>query len=152
MDLNKELLKKLQDSSQYKDLAEELATMIRVRVRKGYGVDDHLGKEEKFKPLKESTIKARKRMKARGDLLTGEGVSRSNLTATGEMTDAISGKAERGQLSIYMKGKRNQNLSAYHEVKDRPFFHISEKEHKKIMNLIRARVKEIIRSLQSTKK
>lgn len=142
---DKKFYNKFKRSNTFSSEADELAQSIRVRVRKGYGVKKEKGSEYKFRKLKQSTIAGRSRMKQRGTLLSGEGVSRSNLTATGEMTDSITGKSKSGSIEVYLKDDRNQKLSGYHDDMGRPFFHISNKEYKKTLNNIRAKIKEILR-------
>jgi hypothetical protein len=144
--LKKRLLR-LQTGSEYEPIPEEIATMIRVRVRQGYGVSKSKETKEKFKDLETSTINARKRKKKKGLLLSGESPSKSNLTETGEMTDSITGQSKSTSIEIYLDGTRNKKLASYHEVKSRPFFHLTGLEYNKVIRLIRARIKEIIREI-----
>jgi len=148
--INRRIINKVTSSQRLKPIAKELATMMRVRVRKGFGVSKSKGARYKFRRLEDSTVEARKRQKKEGKLLEGESATRSNLTATGKMTDAMSGTTKNGKIVIYMKegrrdGVSNNDMIAYHEKMDRPFFHLSRKEYKKVVNLVRAMVNKFVK-------
>lgn len=156
----KKVWKKFRKKSVLSPIADELVTMIKVRTRKGYGVKEEGSSQEKFVDFEASTLKSRARLKKQGKLMSGVGAKRNALSASGQLVDSVSQKTRTGQSELFLKENRddglsNNELKDWHEKgisskrgpKKRPFFHVSDKEEKKVKNLVRKEIKEIIRKL-----
>lgn len=146
----KELLEKLKITKlDMKRYATDLAGMIRVRTRLGYGCAVENGAKGKFQKLADSTVKAKKKSSKLNRSLTSP--TKSNLTNTGVMLDSLTGRST-GDFSgeVYLKGKRNNDVASYHEegnpnLPQRPFMHIDTLTRKKLVDLIR---RDIIKTLK----
>ena len=120
-------IKELKSKENMNDLGKVLSEEIELRTRLGKGVNKSEGKVQKLRPLKPSTILARKRMKKTGELGAKTSPSRSNLTAVGIMLNSIEHKAKKGFVEI---GIPDVDYAQYaHEA--RPFMHLSKKQVKK---------------------
>lgn len=146
--LNKELQKKIDkaldkvlDSSNMKEIGDDLADEIRVRTRLGYSVDSNNSLQKKLKPLAESTIKHRQNLKKQGKLHQDTTPKRSNLTMTGEMTDSIKAKPEKGGIKI------TANKTAKYHENTRPFLHLDKNQVKKWSRKIQQQLKSILERL-----
>lgn len=152
------LEKKLRQSQEiYKDraflnnLAKETAEQVKRRTRLGKGINSS-GKNERLKQLKESYKKVRKKYSGNLDKDTSPG--KSNLTATGQLLNALRGvyknrsiiidfdKESRGKTLTGRKDSvKNSELVGYQEDKGRRFFDLSDSElnglRRKIANRIR---------------
>lgn len=129
-----------------KELALVIPEVIKLRTRQeGEGVQ---GKLERLKP---STIQTRERYSENLHPDTSPGTS--NLTATGQLLDAIQGKSAGAKVTIDLKkGKRkgelsggrskltNQEVRKYVEQNGREFLELSKDEREESINL----AKEII--------
>lgn len=116
-----------------RELAKSLPEVIKDRVRSGQGLNGAL------QSLSTSYVKFRERYRRRLSKFTDPGAS--NLTATGQMLNAIKGIASRTLIRISITGTRKKELSGsssklsnnkvreYVE-KDRPFFELTDNERK----------------------
>lgn len=115
------------------------------------------GTAGKLKPLKQSTKKNRERYKENLSQDTSPG--ESNLTGTGQLLDALRGRAGAGKVTVDIKpGKRkgelsggrstlsNQEVRKYVE-EDREFLKLSEQEKKDATELATQIIKEQLRGL-----
>lgn len=102
-------------------IGEKLADEIKKRTRLGYGVDGNGGRQQKLKPLKDSTRRSRKYMKNAGKLHPETSPARSNLTMTGDMTDSIAHKARDGKITLEV----GTPYAIFHQEGDRPFMHLT---------------------------
>jgi hypothetical protein len=125
-----EFIKKLNNIAQeatskelLKPIAEETVSEVKTRIRAGYGVEDDGSNKSKFKPLKDSTKKSRKKSKLAG----GTTPAKSNLTHTGELVDSIEADVTDAKITLELKGERNQKVASYVSG-DRPFLHLSKQE------------------------
>lgn len=136
-----------------KVLAEIIPDVIRIRTRlEGEGVSGSL------KSLKASTIKNREKYK--DNLHPDTSPSESNLTATGQLLDAIQGKSAGSKVTIDIKkGKRkgelygnkskisNKEVRRHVEDNGREFLDLSKDEKKESEELAKEIILEEIRSV-----
>lgn len=115
------------------------------------------GTSGKLKPLKTSTKKYRKRYE--DNLSEDTSPDESNLTGTGQLLDALRGRAGAGKVTVDIKpGRRkgelyggkstlsNQEVRKYVE-EDREFLKLSDKEKEDATELATQIIKEQLRSL-----
>lgn len=126
-------------------IGEGLADEIKKRTRLGYGVDRNGGRQQKLKPLKDSTRKSRAYMKRKGKLHPDTSPAKSNLTMTGEMTDSITNKARDGKITLEVGTK----YAIYHQDGDRPFMHLTSDQvrgqEKKLRDLLKRLIQRKMR-------
>ena len=133
-------------------LADWIENRIRTRTRAGYGVDKFGGHKSKLKPLKPSTIKARKRAKKKGELSGETSPSKSNLTWTGSMLDNIIAKVK-GQKRIGItfsggtKGVSNKDKAGYAHDLGREFRNLSNIELKAFNREVKKILEGIVKSM-----
>lgn len=151
-------------------IAKSAARRVRTRVRLGFGVKDDGGRQKKFPPLSKSYKDYRKGI-ARFKTRKGKNVkfnfgpprldaftsaSKSNMTASGQLTDAIKGRyAGIGRIKLEIKPNRrkgidllgrrikneptNSQIVEFHRGK-REFFHFTNAELEFIEREIRKAV------------
>lgn len=140
----KEFEKKIQTPEVMKDIGYEATRRIVVRTRLGYGVESEGGPRQKLAPLKDSTVKSR-RKKPLSSLTSPK---RSNLTETGQLLDMITWRIlNRSTIRIEPIGDRsdgesNANVARYaHEGSSnrpkRPFLFLTDTETKGVARFIR---------------
>lgn len=138
--------------------------LIQTRTRRGYSVEES-GKDEKtFEKLSRAYIERRKGKKQTGErskqkkLTTQEKLSgytsptKSNLTFTGKMIEALTYRLFKGKVEILPGDKRAKNLTQYHEegnskLPKRPYMHLSKKEIEKVRQLFERKINSVIRKL-----
>lgn len=134
-----------------RDLALTLPDVIRERVRSGIGLTGT------FKALSESYVRLRRRL-SRG-LSKETNPETSNLTATGQMLNAIIGQATGTVIRIFIRGNRKRELSgdsvkSNNEIrgyveKDRPFFGLTKNERalaeKNAAEIIAQEIKRVLK-------
>jgi len=123
---------------------------IQRRTRAGRGCAKERGPEFKLEKLSPGYIEQRRRRRSELDGTTQPG--RSNLTFTGEMLRAVSYKikARAGEVLIFLKGQRNKKIARYHEGEgrvDRPFFHLSNNDYRKINETYRRFIRVLVQRL-----
>lgn len=156
MSKNTEVFKRLEDKLErlVKDsftqavtqsLANDIAQQIKKRTRLGYGVDES-GNQVRLAPLKESTIQRREDYSE--NLSDAARPSRSSLTATGQLLDAIKGVGSVARVEITIKGNRtkeldgsrsrinNTQLSKFVQVL-RPFFGLTRPERNRFVRQVK---------------
>jgi hypothetical protein len=135
-------LERVQDqwlkSEDGKKFAGDVVAQITKRTRLGKGVAQEGGEYEPISGLEGSTIKTRKRYQKNLSEFTRP--KKSNLTATGQMLEAITYRIQQGGFLFFFKsGRRNRELSggpgktsnaevARHVGERRPFFNLSRSE------------------------
>jgi hypothetical protein len=138
--------------------AEMASDMVRLRTRLGSGVDADGANKSRLKPLADSTIEERKRLKSRGELSADTSPGRSNLTRTGELLDSIQptqvsqGSAKIGPDGIRSDGLSNQKVAEYVTAQGRAFNNLSSVELKRIHDAVKRDVRDIIKRLLTTPK
>lgn len=142
-----EAFEKSVDKKALEDVAKKTADDIRTRTRLGYGVNNTGDLKNKLKPLKNSTVKKRTIALKRGELSPFTTPRRSNLTKTGQLLDALSGRAKNKGVEIILKKEKrtdtnvtNSEIVFHQEAHGRPFIHLSKPEITKLNN----RIKEIL--------
>ena len=146
------------DSNDLLRICKFVADMILKRTRLGYGVRDNGEKREKLKQLAgrpkpyKSTIRARELAKEKGQLSSDTTPTRSNLTMTGQMLNAISYKVKKLGGIIFIKdntrkdGRATNKEIAEYVSKDRPFFNLSDSEIRQLkaeaVKLVRSKLKK----------
>jgi len=149
------LVASARSKSAMKRLAEGVAEQIRKRTRLGYGVDRSGAKQTKLKPLKSEKYIRRRQIARKGGELSGNtSPKRSNLTFTGQLLDAIKGKALRaGESVVYVDENRDDGvlnsdiIDGQENIQGRPFYHISKTEYTNIVRGIRTVLRKQIDSL-----
>ncbi len=156
-----ELLKKIQyqllrDTAFKRKIALMTADQIRKRTRLGKGVDES-GKQTRLKVLSDKYIDVRK--KYRKNLTNLTTPNKSNLSATGQMLDAITGEPTPKGFRIFFINARkrdlqgniskvtNNQLSEFVESNGRRFFDISIPEENMIRRELRAELTRRIKIL-----
>lgn len=145
------------------ELRREIPDQIRTRTRLGGGVDhdgkDRLGgNRKKLAGLSAGYKKTRKRYSS--NLSSDTTVSKSNLTATGQLLDAIKAKiVGRKSLEIFLEKNRsvdlygnsakinNEQLAEYVEEK-RKFFGLTDGEMNKFRRMIREKIESDLLKLK----
>jgi len=138
-----------------KELGDKYAQRIRKRTTLGYGVDGS-GTQEKLLPLEESYKEVRERY--RENLSSSTSVSKSNLTATGQLLGAMTGEAANAKVIITFKDTRgkdltgrpskigNKKLARYVQERGRSFFRFTKAERnafvREVKQLIKAGLKK----------
>lgn len=146
------------DSNDLLHICKFVADMIIRRTRLGFGVRDNGEKREKLAELKgrpkpyKSTIQRRETLKERGQLSNETTPTKSNLTMTGQMLNAISYKVKKLGGIIFIKdstrrdGKNTNKEIAEYVSKNRPFFHLSDSEIRQLkreaVKLVRSKLKK----------
>lgn len=136
-------------------LAEKYADLIRRRTRLGYGVGEGF-KQTKLLDLADSTKEQRDRYSE--NLSSATTPNRSNLTATGQLLDAIEGKGSEARIEIIINDARDRNLSgkkskignkelAGYVQKTRPFFALSSSQQKELVRDIKNELVSAIKKL-----
>lgn len=135
-----------------KEMAVYIVDIIKIRTRiEGEGTDG------KLKPLKPSTIKNRNRYS--DNLSPDTDANTSNLTATGQMIDALRGRAGGGKVTVDIKptrrkdelnggrsGLTNNEVRAFVE-KDREFLKLSEYEKRDATELAKKIINDHLKGL-----
>jgi hypothetical protein len=141
---------------------QETADEIKLRTRMGYGVEKDYATKKKFDGLSPAYIEFRKGEKQSkknpgGELSKATSPTRSNLTYTGQMLDALRGRsAGKYQGEIWLKDERkptkrqtrsfgNNNLAVWNAEKGRNFMAISDLEFKRLNQKIEKVLTEEIR-------
>lgn len=112
--------------------AKFMAKEVRRRTRLGRGVQRTGARSFKLAGLKESTIRSRRRTQNAGELSTDTSPTKSNLTETGQLLDAIDGRSSGpGNAEIFLKedrtdGALNNDIASFQEDKKRSFMHLSD--------------------------
>lgn len=141
-----------------KKLGEGLASQIKKRTRLGYGVNK-FGARIKLDALSDDYVD--KRVEYKENLSDATTAKRSNLTATGQLLDAIKGGGERAKPIVSISGKRSRELtgsksrksnaqvSNFVAMNGRPFFGLTTSERKafvrEVKTILLAGVKKRLR-------
>ncbi len=136
--------------SKFKLLADFIADRVRARTRRGYGVPVFGKGKEKLAPLKKSTIKARERMKANGQLSSETSPRRSNLTMTGKMLDDLYTKVVNNTVKIKFKTNYSEQKAKWagegsSNRAKREFRNLSSPELKDFMRRVKNILTEIVK-------
>lgn len=139
-----------------KELGDKYAQRIRKRTSSGFGVDSS-GTQEKLKKLSDEYKEVRRKFKQNLDSSTS--VSKSNLTATGQLLGAMTGEAANAKVIITFKnirgkdltgrdpdGLTNRQLARYVQERGRSFFSFTKAERnafvREVKQLIKAGLKK----------
>jgi hypothetical protein len=164
---NLDVLKKVQDRidravkdtlsrTQLKVIGEEQKNKVKTRTRLGKGVSETTDRLTRLKRLKDSTKETRKRY--RGRLHSQTTVSKSNLTATGQLLDSLRTRVENNSVIIFLKDRRSTELSGsastktnsevanYAKKGGRNFLELSSSEVNALIRDIRKRILDKIRN------
>lgn len=146
-DFSKHLQKQLKEAVDHvtsktflTQLGNELKEDIQKRTRLGYGVEEPLGKQSKFKALAESTKKSRKYKKKQGKLSGLSSPAKSNLTETGEMVDDMYVSTKVNLLQLKLKDQKNRDKAQWNEEKGRTFLNVSDSQYKTLIKKIQAAI------------
>lgn len=144
--IEKDLTRTIQNKLLLKDIARTLLKDLKKRIESGYGVNNN--KSTKFKVLKQSTIKHRKRQKEKGKLDSRTNPSKSNQIETGKFIDGlfyINNKQEivispsRDRIEM-VKGQMKQGRNAV-DITDDDLEYILEVMEKDIEKILDRRLK-----------
>ena len=107
-------LKKIQDrrlsARNMKEFGERAVDQIKSRSRRGFGLTPDGSRQTRFKNLAKSTKDYRKRYSKNLDSNTSP--NKSNITATGQMLDALKVSSRNSEFSIgFRSGRRKRELS-----------------------------------------
>ena len=148
-DINKRL-ERAQDKTVFSAIAKMASDLIRKRTRMGHGVEKDGANKKKLRALQGSTIDQRKKKRKRGILDNRTTPSKSNLTDSGQLLDAIGSRATNTYGEIYIAQKRkdcvlNSDIVEGLEIMDRIFFNLSSAEIKQLQRelrkILRGRIK-----------
>ena len=155
--LNKKVDKVIREafsSANLKSTGEETVRQMKGRIRQGKAVFENGKKEERFKALAESTVKARRR-KSLGSFAS---VNRSNLNESGDMVDSISAfVVNAGSIDasvvIDVAPEEFTKAKAHHEgnsrLPKRPFMFLSNKEIKRVTVSLQSLIDKAILKVNS---
>lgn len=120
-----------------REVGDEVARIIFIRTRLGYGVQAQGSMRQKLMPLSAGYIAMRKKSKKSTSLSTATSPTKSNLTFTGQLLESIqTKKAQDGISWVGPIGYRNDGLTneqvANTVSKTRPFMFLSDLELLKI--------------------
>jgi len=121
-----------------------IADQIKIRTRLGYHAKKLGEKKRPIQKLKASTIATRKKIKEAGLLSGLTRPNKSNLTATGQMLDALIGRGtgngsgiiEVDDSSRWDSNESNSDVAGYAEDGGRPFLNLTDKEVKELIQEI----------------
>jgi len=134
--------------SNLKLIAQFALSQIVKRTRLGKGVDRNEGEETPLMKLASSTINHRKRE----SLSSFTRASKSNLTETGEMLDAVNYTIDGKTITLDINNNTHSNssvsnkrLAQIHQFeKGRPFFYFSSNDLRKIYDFVRTKIVKAI--------
>ena len=125
------------------DVGEEAVNLIKKRTRLGYGVADQGGAKTKLDKLSTGYIAQRKRNKPKGPSTP----SKSNLTNTGDMLDALEAKEKAdNKVEIGFKTTKEEQKAEWVS-EDRPFNNLSKAEIKQLKKKLENSIKEAIKKI-----
>lgn len=141
----------IQNRKNMKELAQISAEMVRERTRKGKGVSRRGSFVHNLADLEDSTIRRRERIKLHPET----GPSKSNLTETGQMLDALYGKSKKkGHGDIAIRSKRKKKKGQKKEITNdevaffvsgkRPFIDLSNKEVNKLSKITAEKTQKLV--------
>lgn len=137
-----------------KELAIKVADRVKKRTRLGYGVSDS-GERIRLAGLSDSYIETRQDYSE--NLSAATRARRSNLTATGQMLDAIEGKGAPSKVIIEIAGRRtgeltggrsratNAEVARYVQEQGRTFFALTTSEKKAFAREVKQLILETVR-------
>lgn len=135
-------------AAESKRLGDALASQIKKRTRLGYGSEN--GQQKRLRGLSERYKEYREEHAE--DLSQATRPGRSNLTATGQMLDSITGVGTKGRVNVEIKGQRtkelggrrsrlsNNQVARYVQEQGRAFFNVTKAEK----NSLAREVKQLI--------
>lgn len=127
-------------------LARDLVEQIVKRTKLGYGVGEN-GEQTRLARLSDSYAERRRRLK--GELDTDTSPKRSNLTATGQLLDALVGKIRNGDIVISIEGNRNGELGGYpSKYTNEEIADFVERQGRKFLGLTNSEKNALIRELR----
>lgn len=126
-------------------VGREIKETVQARTRKGYGVKEPKGKQERLKGLTESYKKQRKRLKAQGKLSGETTPNTSNLTKSGDMVNSIDYVVNKTTVTVSATGKKNKAKARYQADAGRVAFNLSRSEFNKITKLIENEIQNDIK-------
>ncbi len=141
-------------ASACKELAIKVADRVKKRTRLGYGVSDS-GERIKLDSLSPRYIETREDYSE--NLSAATRARRSNLTATGQMLDAIEGKGAPSKVIIEIAGRRtgeltggrsratNAEVARYVQEQGRTFFALTTSEKKAFAREVKQLILETVR-------
>ena len=119
----------------FQKYAEQAADQIKTRTRLGYGVDggDRGGKRYSLKTVKRTEKYERYRQRSKKLNRTVTTPKRHNLSFTGQLLNALYGKAQGSKMYVYLRPERdgkaqNDEIAKYQEKQGRYFFELTDKE------------------------
>lgn len=137
-ELRNKISRILQDTLN-KDLTEKIAMQVKdqvkTRTRKGFGVKDTGGRQDRLKPLKPVTKRIRKGLQGKGALSSETSPGKSNLTRKGDMLDTLEHKTNEREAQIFPA--RSQREKAIKVSEERPFMNLSKSEIDKVRKTIK---------------
>ena len=139
---------------QMKIFMQELANNMKARrIGQGFGVKKEFGPKQPLKPLSKKYIEFRQKNPYKELKDYPKGVSRSYLTYSGQMLEAMTGDSN-GTLKgeIYFKDPRrpvmgskkaptNSQVAEWNEAK-RPFFHVTDSEYKQLLQSMQRKLND----------
>lgn len=150
LEVEKELNKFLKTEF-LKKYGDKIIDIIYKRTKTGKGVSDSGNKASitKLQALAQSYIERRKKKPGKGEFFSP---SRSNLTYSGQLLDAMTFNISNGVISVYIKDSTrsdsdstNAEVANYVEENGRKFFNLAVEEQKIITTMIEKDVRDIIR-------
>ena len=136
------------NKTNFTDLSDLSIDILYKRVKSGLGVDSDTKdnpSKRKLKPLKPSTIDARRKKGVRGKFGSP---NVSNLTDTGQMLDSMVTKVKGDGYQLLIPnsprtdGKKNRDVAGYVSENGRPFFALTRDEQ----TIVTARLDKIVRN------
>jgi len=141
------IITEMASNGDFNFLLKEVPNIIKIRTQLGKGVSSNGGKLSALKKLESDKYKE---LRKKSDKLSSNTTpNRSNLTATGQLLDAIRGERSGNEFRFFFISKRNADLSGRtskatnqdivkgQEEQGRPFFFLSKTELTRLSRSIR---------------
>lgn len=152
--LNRQLQVKIRAATRKaaKEIIQVVIDVIKIKAR-----FEGEGKSGSFDELKDTTVKYRQRYAK--NLHPDTEASKSNITATGQMLDALTGKSSGSKVTVFIKNnKRKKELSGArstltneqvrsHVEKVREFLVLSEQDKKEVIDVATEIIRQSIKDL-----
>jgi len=129
------------------EIGETLTSMIRTRVRLGYGVDGNGKSKDKFKPLRPNTIKHRQWLKRKGLLSPLATPAKATMTRFGDMMDDLTYEKGPQQVIILFSKTKEALKASYNTRLGRPFMFLTDKETKAARALVQEAIDAYVDAL-----
>jgi uncharacterized spore protein YtfJ len=126
-------------------VGQEMRDRIKTRTRLGKGVEAKGATASPLKKLSPGYQERRTRLKEAGELSTKTTPKKSNLTKTGRMIDSVKYQVTSdNKVEIFVSSDQERKVKANADL-GRKFLNFSDLDQKRISDLIKQRIREVLR-------